>query len=177
MWIITHSRNAILAVVIITCFISADIRRGFGKFTTVWYKRLLYRNICETIDRVRSDPKTTNVCSTSCMHCVTLAALSAAGHVSYMIVRLGPVLRIGSMYFNNKADKELWARNTDMERFRILISGKHPWFALELGLPAFGCIYFAYLRLTTYSITEANTSRIIEWFAVEWRYRIYCTML
>ena len=30
MWIITHSRNAILAIVIFTCFISADIRRGFG---------------------------------------------------------------------------------------------------------------------------------------------------
>ena len=92
---------------------------------------------------------------------ITLVALSAAGHVSYMIVRLGPVFRIGSMYFENKADKERWAKNTDMERFRILISGKHPWFALELGLLAFGCIYFAYLRLTTYGIIEANTCRII----------------
>ena len=34
MWIITHSRNAILAIVIITCFISADIRRGFGNYMT-----------------------------------------------------------------------------------------------------------------------------------------------
>ena len=35
MWRITHSRNATLVVVIITCFISADIRRGFGKLISV----------------------------------------------------------------------------------------------------------------------------------------------
>lgn len=104
--------------------------------------------------------QTTHVKQTLCVHCITRAALSATGHVSYMVVRLGPVFRIGSMYFNNSKDKERWAGNTDMERFRILMLGKHPWFALELGILAFGCIYFSYLRLTTYAIVEANTCRI-----------------
>ena len=32
MWMITHARNAILAIVILICFFSRDIRRGFGEF-------------------------------------------------------------------------------------------------------------------------------------------------
>lgn len=32
MWAITHARNAILAIVILLCFIIPDIRRGFGAY-------------------------------------------------------------------------------------------------------------------------------------------------
>lgn len=30
MWIITHARNLVLALIMITCFVNPDIRRGFG---------------------------------------------------------------------------------------------------------------------------------------------------
>lgn len=32
MWLITHARNTVLVLVILTCFLDPDIRRGFGKF-------------------------------------------------------------------------------------------------------------------------------------------------
>lgn len=65
------------------------------------------------------------------------------------------------MYLDSAEDKKRWSDNTDMERLRILMSGKHPWFSLELGLLAFACIYFAYLRLTTFGIVEEFSCRII----------------
>ena len=89
------------------------------------------------------------------------SALSATGHVSYMIVRLGPVFRIGSMYLPNEVEKKRWHDKTDVQRIFILLSGEHPWFTLELGLLAFACVYFTFLRLTTYGVVEGNGCHIV----------------
>eukprot|EP01038_Epipyxis_sp_PR26KG_P010725 gene10725-14403_t len=105
-WKITHSRNAILVIVLITCWFYPAIRRGF--------------------------------------------AVSAVGHLAYMLVRLGPVFRLGTLYLVSKADKEEWQTASDLKRIKLLfIDWKHPYFALEIGILLIACVYFAYLRLTT----------------------------
>ena len=89
-------------------------------------------------------------------------ALSATGHVAYMIVRLGPVFRIGSMYMKGEKEKKRWSKElTDGERLRLLLAGKYPWFALELGLLAVACVYFTVLRLTTYGDVLPGTCYIV----------------
>lgn len=37
MWAITHARNVMMALVILICFINADIRRGFGKLSSLLF--------------------------------------------------------------------------------------------------------------------------------------------
>ena len=90
-----------------------------------------------------------------------ILALSATGHVSYMIVRLGPVFRIGSMYMSNEAEKKSWQNRSDYQKLCSLLSGEYPWFALEIGLLAVVCIYFIYLRLTTYGIMEEHSCLVV----------------
>ena len=52
-------------------------------------------------------------------------ALSATGHVAYMIVRLGPVFRIGSMYMKGEKEKKRWSKElTDGERLQLLLAGE-----------------------------------------------------
>lgn len=65
-----------------------------------------------------------------------------------MLVRLGPVFRIGSLYFPMEADLKRWAALSDAQRLRELLSGEHPYFALELGILACAIVYLAYLRLS-----------------------------
>ena len=74
-------------------------------------------------------------------------ACSACGHLSYMLVRMGPVFRIGSLYFPEEAALQRWAALNDTQRLRELVALKHPYFALELGLLLVACIYFMYLRI------------------------------
>jgi hypothetical protein len=90
-----------------------------------------------------------------------LLALSGTGHVAYLIVRLGPVFRIGSMYLPSSEEKKKWHDFTDVQRIQVLVSGAHPWFTLELGLLVFLCIYFTALRLTTYGIFLEDTCEVI----------------
>lgn len=75
-------------------------------------------------------------------------AYSASGHVAYMLVRLGPVFRIGSLYFPEEAQLQRWAQLSDSQRLGELLRGQHPFFALELGILATAVVYFAYLRVT-----------------------------
>jgi hypothetical protein len=91
-----------------------------------------------------------------------LIALSATGHVAYMVVRLGPVFRIGSMYMEGEKEKKWWSKElTDTQRLKLLLAGKYPWFALELGLLAVACVYFTWLRLTTYGEVMPGTCLIV----------------
>jgi len=76
-------------------------------------------------------------------------ALSATGHVAYMIVRLGPVFRIASVYFPDSADRDRWSSLTDMHRLVELFQGKHLWLSLELGLLCLTSIVFMMLRMST----------------------------
>eukprot|EP01031_Cornospumella_fuschlensis_P027281 gene27281-32953_t len=50
-------------------------------------------------------------------------AVSGVGHAAYLLVRLGPVFRLGSLYFPSEAEKRRWNDMTDygrlMELFRV----------------------------------------------------------
>lgn len=65
-----------------------------------------------------------------------------------MLVRVGPVFRIGSLYFPVEADLKRWAALSDAQRLRELLGGQHPYFALELGILACAIVFFAYLRIS-----------------------------
>ena len=39
---------------------------------------------------------------------LTILALSSVGHMSYILVRIGPVFRIGAKYFDNSEDQKEW---------------------------------------------------------------------
>lgn len=105
------------------------------------------------------------------------AAYSACGHVAYMLVRMGPVFRIGmvhpytlsiiipyrhlivpyyyissygsagSLYFPEEVAASRWAALTDTQRLTELLSLKHPWFLLELGILFVACVYFLLIRV------------------------------
>jgi len=86
-------------------------------------------------------------------------ALSAAGHVSYMIVRLGPIFRLGggggSVYMSEE-DNALWKSYTDGHRLAELSKGKHPWLSLELSLLFILCVVLLFLRVTTYGEMDSD---------------------
>lgn len=83
-----------------------------------------------------------------------MSAHSASGHIAYMLVRVGPVFRIGSLYFPAEADLKRWAQLSDAQRLRELMQGRHPFFALELSILASAIVYFSYLRLSTLIFTQ-----------------------
>ena len=70
-------------------------------------------------------------------------AKSAIGHVVYMLVRAGPVFRLGSVYVG---DRQLWQKMTDLERIRTLVMGRHPFMTIEVGSLLLLAAYFLYLR-------------------------------
>eukprot|EP01036_Dinobryon_divergens_P028213 gene28213-37120_t len=53
-------------------------------------------------------------------------AVSAVGHMSYLLVRIGPVFRLGSKYFQNPEDQKIWRVDG---RLRILLSSQADNFA------------------------------------------------
>lgn len=75
------------------------------------------------------------------------AAYSACGHLAYLLVRMGPVFRIGSLYFPSPEALGRWAKLSDAQRLRELLALKHPYFALELGILLVATLYFAGLRV------------------------------
>ena len=88
-------------------------------------------------------------------------AISAAGHVSYMLVRIGPVFRLGSLYMEDAGgeDKKKWwsEQLSDAQRLRQLLSGNFNWFLLELSLLLLAIIVLSVLRLTTYAEIDDAT--------------------
>ena len=56
--------------------------------------------------------------------------LSAVGHVGYMLVRAGPVYRLGSVYVG---DRPRWQGLTDSQRLAELLQGRHPFMSIEVG--------------------------------------------
>ena len=76
-------------------------------------------------------------------------AFSAAGHVAYMVVRMGPVFRLGSFYFDTN-EKIRWCSLTDYQRFQELItlrSTAQSYLALELSLLFLLSTYFISLSM------------------------------
>jgi hypothetical protein len=60
---------------------------------------------------------------------------------------MGPVFRIGSLYFPDPEALGRWAKLSDAQRLRELLALRHPFFALELGILLVATLYFAALRL------------------------------
>jgi 1,4-dihydroxy-2-naphthoate octaprenyltransferase len=72
---------------------------------------------------------------------------SAIGHISYMMVRLGPVYKTGSMYLN-KEEKIKWDNSTEKEKMYDLLTGKYLMFSIEVFLLIVTSIIFAVLRIS-----------------------------
>ncbi|RYH12853.1 hypothetical protein EON65_37115 [archaeon] len=84
-------------------------------------------------------------------------AVSGVGHAAYLLVRLGPVFRLGSLYFPSEAEKKVWNGRTDYNRLMELLSGKYPWFSLELGLLALSSMVMLGLRVEHHNVIDSNT--------------------
>lgn len=55
---------------------------------------------------------------------------SAVGHVAYILVRAGPVYRLGSCYVG---DRPQWQGRSDLGRLGELLAGRHPYLTIEVG--------------------------------------------
>lgn len=85
-------------------------------------------------------------------------ALSASGHISYMLVRMGPVFRIGSLYFSDRPDlKAQWEVMSDFNRLKAILSLKYPFFSLELALLSLTIIVLLSLRLNISIYIDVET--------------------
>ena len=73
---------------------------------------------------------------------------SAVGHISYMMVRAGPVYQTGSMYLNEK-EKEHWASCSDGQKMYHLITGKYFMLSVELMLLLFTSLVFFSLKIAS----------------------------
>ena len=83
-------------------------------------------------------------------------AISASGHIAYLLVRAGPVFRLGSLYLDEEFKKKWQDEYTDYQRAKYLISGKNFYFALEIGTMLLTIIVLAYLRLQLLGNEIAN---------------------
>jgi hypothetical protein len=72
-------------------------------------------------------------------------ARSAIGHVGYLLVRAGPVFRLGSVYVGDRA---VWQGHTDFKRLQLMVSGYFPFISIEVGSLLALCVLFLYWRLT-----------------------------
>ncbi len=78
------------------------------------------------------------------------SGLSAAGHIAYLLVRMGTVFRLGSHYVTDDVEREKWPEvMSERQKLKILLSAKYPWFLFEMTLTAFLIVYLGVLRLTT----------------------------
>ena len=67
---------------------------------------------------------------------------SAVGHVGYILVRAGPVFRLGSVYVG---DRSLWQKRTDQGRISVLLEGYHPYLTAEVGsLSVVACLFLLF---------------------------------
>jgi len=74
-------------------------------------------------------------------------AISASGHIAYLLVRAGPVFRLGSLYLDDEFKKKWQEEYTDYQRANYLLSGKNFYFALEMGTMILAIIILFVLRI------------------------------
>jgi len=74
-------------------------------------------------------------------------AISASGHIAYLLVRAGPVFRLGSLYLDDEFKKKWQEEYTDYQRANYLLSGKNFYFSLEIGTMLLAIIILFYLRV------------------------------
>jgi hypothetical protein len=77
-------------------------------------------------------------------------AKSAVGHLGYVVVRLVPSFKFGSMYLNAE-EKVDWVRLNSFQKLKLLLSLKYKSFLLELLSLTTLTVYFAYLRIVLLS--------------------------
>jgi hypothetical protein len=80
--------------------------------------------------------------------------LSAVGHVGYILVRAGPVFRLGSVYVG---DRPRWQGLTDRQRLGELLQGRHPFLTAEVGSLLFLAALFVGWRFTS------DPTRLLLW--------------
>ena len=73
---------------------------------------------------------------------------SAVGHISYMMVRAGPVFKTGAIYLNDD-EKITWNGCSDGEKMAHLIKGTYPMLSVELALLSFTSAFFFAMRIYT----------------------------
>jgi len=81
-------------------------------------------------------------------------SLSAVGHVGYILVRAGPVFRLGSVYVG---DRPRWQGLTDRQRLGELLQGRHPFLTAEVGSLLFLAALFVGWRFTS------DPTRLLLW--------------
>jgi hypothetical protein len=76
---------------------------------------------------------------------------SAIGHIGYMLVRAGPVFRLGSVYVG---DKKRWQQYSDLQRLQLMFQGYFPFITIEVGsLLIFSLVlfYWRYIQYIEFS--------------------------
>jgi hypothetical protein len=114
-------------------------------------KKVLDPKLMEVIDHLLSNIKHFFVVCFISMLCLSPEVrqcfqVSAAGHIAYMIVRIEPVYRIGSIYIP-RAERAEWMASTHQEKFKRLLSLEHPIFLFELVSLAALTLGFVALRV------------------------------
>ena len=72
---------------------------------------------------------------------------SAVGHISYMMVRAGPVFKTGALYLNDE-EKLLWNEFSDDQKLYHLLKGTHFMLSVELSLLVFTSLFFATVKVS-----------------------------
>jgi len=77
-------------------------------------------------------------------------AESAVGHITYLVVRLSPVFRLGSLYLDEK-DKVAWHKlNTNEKIVALVQRGEHKWLGFELLQMVVMIVFFGTLRCSLF---------------------------
>jgi hypothetical protein len=74
---------------------------------------------------------------------------SAVGHVSYMMVRAGPVFKTGSIYLTDE-EKLTWSECSDGQKILHLLKGTYLMLSIELALLVCASAFFMTMRVSTF---------------------------
>jgi hypothetical protein len=77
---------------------------------------------------------------------------SAVGHVSYMMVRAGPVFKTGSIYLTDE-EKLTWNECSDGQKILHLVKGTYLMLSVELALLIFTSAFFMTMRVSAFLLT------------------------
>ena len=72
---------------------------------------------------------------------------SAVGHISYMMVRAGPVFKTGAIYLNDE-QKLVWNEFSDDQKLYHLLKGTHLMLSVELLLLTFTSLFLATVKVS-----------------------------
>lgn len=85
-----------------------------------------------------------------------IIAVSSVGHLSYMVVRLGPVYQLGGTFLSEH-NKEEWKKHSNTKKIDLLLRvPAYSWLLFEIVLLLFACCYCVFLRFTYLPILNPN---------------------